>query len=148
MFNQEIWIWLMSLFAVISVAILITSKKQLNKNNPGGLTHWLLPFGIFVWGDGIILASFWILVSLLVLWFQDWLLFALIYVLFWMVRSLGEIFYWFLQQFSSIIKDPPKNLWLSRFMPGESVWYGYQLIWQCVFVISSICFVYLLKIIL
>jgi len=148
MFDQNILIPLMAVFAVGAVVILMLSLRQLKKDNPGGLTPWLLPFGIFVWGDGVVLGIFWILVALAVLWLQDWLLFALIYALFWMIRSLGEVFYWFLQQFSTITRDPPENLWLSKIMPGHSVWYGYQLIWQCVFVISSISFVYLLKIVL
>jgi hypothetical protein len=148
MFDPKILMWLIIFFGLLSGFITVLALGQLKKNNPGGITPWLLPFGIFVWGDGLILGLFWFFVSLFVLWTNNWQLFFLIYLLFWMVRSSGEVLYWFMQQFSAVVKDPPETLWLSKLMPGESVWFGYQLIWQCVFVISSIGFIYLVQIVL
>lgn len=139
--------WLMLALTVLSVAVILRASEQLKKDNPGGLTPWLLPLGIFVWGDGVILGSFWLIVALAIFLLKNWLFFWLIYTIFWLIRSLGEVIYWLLQQFSPITRDPPRNLWLSKISPGESVWYGYQLIWQCVFVVASVGLIFLLKII-
>jgi len=125
------------LLTVFSFFIFLYSLYQTKtKQNPNGLTRFLLPLGIFVWGDGVIFGLFWFLVGLFLLTTQSSHLFAIIYAIFWIVRSAGEALYWFLQQFSKIQRDPPHTVPFSSIFAGESVWFAMQIIWQCVLVIS------------
>ena len=139
---------LVLIVAILGLLILVVSVYQSKyKKNPYGLTRLLLPLGIFVWGDGVILGLFWFL-SGLISFFANLLiptdqLFYLIFTLFWIVRSSGEVLYWFLQQFSTVERDPPHTLPLVSIFPGQSVWFAYQVIWQCVLVISLVALFYL-----
>lgn len=112
------------------------------KNNPFGEPLVLFWLGIFVWGDALILGIFWCLVSIFCFFLKDWILFLLIVSVFWIVRSLGEILYWINQQFSPIIRNPPKNLVGYRFFKNDSIWFIYQIVWQCVLVISIVAAIY------
>ncbi|MBP7842457.1 hypothetical protein KA017_00445 [Candidatus Woesebacteria bacterium] len=135
---------LVSIVSVLGIAIFIASFYQSKyKKNPYGLTRILLPFGIFVWGDGVVLGLFWFLTGLVSLFIPIDNLFYLIFTLFWVVRSAGEILYWFLQQFSTVERDPPHTLPFANIFPGQSVWFAYQVIWQCVLVISLVALFYI-----
>ena len=100
--------------------------------------------GAFVWGDVFIFGFFWSLVCLAVLLFNSWQLFLIVLGAFWVVRSLGEMIYWLNQQFSDKARNPPETLWLSKFFPGDSVWFGMQIFWQCILVISAVFLILLL----
>lgn len=106
------------------------------RNNPHGLTRILLPLGIFVWADGVVISIFWTIIGLYSLLFGSVSEFVVLYALFWVVRSFGEVIYWLLQQFSSEVKDPPETVPFSNIFPGKSVWFAMQVIWQMVLVIS------------
>lgn len=112
------------------------------KKNPFGLTPLFNPLGAFVWADTIMFGIFFLLVSLVSLLFQDILLFFLVYSVFWVIRSLGEQIYWFLEQFTHTHRNKPETLKGHRFFPGESIWIHYQIFWQCISVISIISSVY------
>ena len=112
------------------------------KKNAYGLTRPLLFVGIFVWGDAVIFGLFWLLSSIVTLLLKDWYLFLLIISVFWVVRSLGETIYWFNQQFSSLNRNPVKNLPWNSIFHNDSVWFIHQIIWQCVTVISVIFSIY------
>lgn len=136
---------LVSLISIVGLAIFVVSLYQSKyKNNPYGLTGLLLPLGIFVWGDGVVFGLFWFLAGLVSLLISIDNLFYLIFVLFWIVRSAGEVLYWFLQQFSTIERDPPHTLRLSSIFPGKSIWFAYQIIWQCVLIIFLAALFYIL----
>jgi hypothetical protein len=136
---------LIFLYGLIAVCSAVQGFRQsyLNKN-PYGLTRWLLPYGSFVWGDAAVLGAFWAAASAVSLVFHSSQLFLVIQAIFWMVRSAGEVMYWFLQQFSTVKRDKPKTLFGHQFFPGEAIWFVYQLIWQMVFVVASVCLVFLL----
>src|SRR5215475_6501622 len=72
-------------------------------------TILLFPLGIFVWGDAVVFGMFWFLTAAVSLLLADWTLFLLIISVFWLVRSLGETFYWFHQQFSPLDRWPKKR---------------------------------------
>ena len=113
------------------------------KKNVYGLTPHLFPFGIFVWGDAVIIGFFWSLVSIFIYILKDWYLILLIFCVFWTVRSLGEAFYWLNQQFTSINnKNPIQNLKLSSIFHSDAVWFANQVIWQCASVIFIILTLY------
>ena len=108
-------------------------------------TPWLWWLGIFVWGDAIIIGTFWFLASLTTWLLKDWILFLLIISIFWLVRSIGETIYWFLEQFSTITRNEPKNLWGYRWVKNDSIWFLNQIFWQCITVVTSITSLYLAK---
>lgn len=112
------------------------------KKNAFGLTPWLTVIGAFVWGDGVVFGLFWFLVSAVVLVLQDWFLFLLIASVFWVVRSLGETIYWFNQQFSTLDRNPPKKMIGYSIFHNDSIWFVYQIIWQCVMAVSIVLSLY------
>lgn len=144
---MQVWqLFLLYLLLLINVYLLLKSKKECRKNNSFGLTYGLTIFGMFVWGDVLVLSLFWMLAVVISLFLQDWTLFLLIVSSFWLVRSLGETIYWFLQQFAVIKRDKPENLVGFKFVKNESIWFIYQLMWQCITVGTLITTVYLFNI--
>ena len=56
-------------------------------------THWLIPLGIFVWGDALILGPFWAFSALAFWWLPViWIIRYL--SLFYAMRSAYEVVYW------------------------------------------------------
>lgn len=103
-----------------------------------------LLFTAFVQADAVIFGLFWAGASLVTLLLQDWLLFLLILSVFWLVRSIGETQYWFLQQFSPRSgNDPQKFPLFFKIFQNDSVWFVNQIYWQCITVITIISTVYL-----
>lgn len=133
-----------AVYGLISLLVFIKGLYEVSKkHNPFGQSFVFFWLGIFVWGDAVILGFFWCLVSLVCFLLRDWNLFLLVISVFWVVRSLGEILYWINQQFSSIIRNPPKTLMGHRLFPNDSIWFVYQLFWQCILVVSIICSIFL-----
>lgn len=113
-------------------------------NNAVGLTPWFYVIGAFVWGDVLVFGIFWTLVSMTVFFLQDWILFLLIFSVFWLVRSLGETIYWFNQQFSKIVWHPAKKLPGYNLVKNDyAIWFVYQIVMQCILVVSIIATIYL-----
>lgn len=126
-------------YGLISLLAFIKGFYEVNKkNNPYGGTPFFFWLGIFVWGDAVAIGLFWFLVSLISFLLSDWVLFLLIISIFWIVRSLGEIIYWINQQFSPIIRNPPKTLFGYKLFKNDSIWFIYQVFWQCVMAMSII----------
>ena len=137
---------IISLIGIISLLSIVKGiHESIIKKNPFGQPFLLYIFGIFVWGDAVVLGLFWFLTSSICLLFHSLNLFLLIVSIFWIVRSFGEIIYWINQQFSPLIRNPPENLFGHRFFSGDSVWFIYQLFWQCVLVVSIVVSIFILK---
>jgi hypothetical protein len=140
--------WQRSVIAVYgALSFLVFLKgfhESKDKNNAYGLTPFLTFLGIFAWGDAVVFGLFWIASSAISLLLKDWYLFLLIISVFWVVRSLGETIYWFNQQFSAKVYDwnKPENLGWHWLFHNDSVWFIYQIRWQCVTVVSIIASVY------
>jgi hypothetical protein len=131
-------------FFIINAGLLYAGWRQVvHRNNPYGLTRPLSVLGMFVWGDVVVLAVFWMVAALASLLFQDWLLFWFTASLFWVVRSLGETIYWFLQQFASVKRDLPESLPAYRFIKSDAIWFMFQLLWQCILVLSLVASVFI-----
>ena len=92
--------------------------------------------GAFVWGDAVPLGFFWTLAAAAILLWSSWRILLLTLILFWLVRSVGETIYWLNQQFSKEVRVPPHTLWFHPFFKNNSVWFVYQVFWQCVTVIT------------
>lgn len=131
------------IFFTFSLAIFLYSLHQTKtKKNSFGETPYLFPLGIFVWADGVIIGLFWSLISFTVYLLRNWKLFLLIFSLFWFVRSLGETIYWLNQQFSPLNRNPPSSLRFHQIFHNDSIWFAYQVFWQCLSVISGVLSVY------
>lgn len=134
---------ILCLLALVSLALCSKGFYESRKNNPYGLTKFFYWMGIFVWADAVVFGAFWFLVSLSILFIiKSWLLFLLIVSVFYFVRSLGETIYWFNQQFSTINRNPPHTLRGYKLFKNDSIWFVYQIWWQCVTVISVITTIY------
>jgi hypothetical protein len=126
-------------FAAISfIVFLLGSIKSIKNNNAYGNTFPLYVMGIFVWGDAMVFGLFWTLASLFSLAIRSWLFFLLVESVFWIVRSFGETIYWFNQQFSVVKRAPAKKLPGYAYLENDSIWFVYQILWQCVTIISII----------
>ncbi|HPJ16674.1 MAG TPA: hypothetical protein PK639_00410 [Candidatus Woesebacteria bacterium] len=131
-------------FFLISVLVFLFSLYQnFSQHRQFTETPFLSWLGIFVWGDAIIFAPFWMISSLLCLTAKNLNLFLFITSLFWVVRSLGETIYWFNQQFSTLNRNPPERLFGYRFIKNDSIWFIYQNFWQCLTIISVLCAIFI-----
>ena len=136
------WQSLLLLISISSFIFFIQSFYQSSKKKAFEETPWLLPWGIFVWGDGVVFGLFWFIISVLTFALNDWNLFLLIYSIFWLVRSLGEVLYWIHEQFAKNHRNEPKNLRGYSLVKNDSVYFLYQIVWQCVMVVSIIFAIY------
>lgn len=146
--NINIKIFLI-LFSILNLIITIYGfYKCKHRAHTYGITWWLFPLGIFVWGDAIIFGLFWTLTGLITLIFKDWLLFLLIFSVFWLVRSIGETIFWFNHQFTTVNRYPPKQLLGHKIFRGklieeyDAIWFVNQILMQCVTVITIITTIY------
>lgn len=139
---QQPQLLLLALLIVSNVALFFKSKTECARSNSFGLTRGLSVLGMFVWGDVLVLSSFWVLVAGVSLMLQSWWLFLLLVSTFWLVRSLGETVYWFLQQFASQKRDKPDTLLGYNLVKNESIWFMYQVFWQCMTVVSVVTTIY------
>lgn len=138
--------WLVLSFSLYSfLGFLVGLHQCKNKRKAYKDAHPFKLTGGLVWGDLVIFGPFWFLISLIVFYLNDWLLFLLILSVFWVVRSLGETIYWFNQQFSKVIRHPPERDWFFRIFHDDSVWFVNQVIWQCATVIAITLFLYFAK---
>lgn len=131
------------IIALYSILSFILGLRQVYfRKNPYGLTPQFYLLGGFVWTDTIVFGLFFLLVSLVSLITHNFILFCLIYSVFWVVRSLGEQIYWFIEQFTHKHRNKPETLLGHKFFPEDSIWITYQIFWQCVSVVSIIASVY------
>ncbi len=131
------------LFSIVNLLIFAKGVYEIHKKrNSYRLTNYLFFIGAFVWGDVFVLSPFWIIVSLISLFANNWYLFLLILSLFWAIRSFGEIIYWLNEQFASKNRNLPQNLNFHRLIKSDAIWFMYQLFWQCAFVFAIILSIY------
>lgn len=145
---MEFWqVSIISIVGVLGVTGFIKSFYECKKKkNTFGLTYTYRILGAFVWADLVVFGFFWALAATISLLFADWILFLLIVSLFWLVRSIGETIYWFNQQFSPINRNPVKNFKiLKNVFHNDSIWFVYQIFWQCMTVGTIITSLYLAK---
>ncbi|HOZ03375.1 MAG TPA: hypothetical protein PKX78_02670 [Candidatus Woesebacteria bacterium] len=138
-----------ALLAFVFVNLLIFFKswwEVVKKQNPFGLTPWMSWLGMFVWGDTLVIAPFWVLAVLVSTIVHDWILFFLIASIFWSVRSLGEMVYWLNEQFAAKKRNPPQTLMGYSLIKSEAIWFVYQVFWQCVLVFSIVSAIYFARI--
>lgn len=111
------------------------------KRNSFGTVHTFV-LGVYVWGDAVVFGVFWFLISIITLLLADWVLFWLIFSLFWVVRSFGETIYWFNEQHAVKKRVNIKKKYLYKYFHNDSVLFIYQIIQQCITVISLVASIY------
>ena len=136
---------LIALFGIVSFFTFLKAFFECkNKKNAFGTPYKVCElYGSFVWADHVVFGFFWTVVSIIVLILQDWILFLLTVSLFWLVRSIGETIYWFLQQFAPRKGNEPKKFWSYPIFHNDSIWFVNQIAWQCTTVITLITSIYL-----
>lgn len=140
---QGAFLIFVALYSVLSFSLGL--RQMYFKKNPYGLTPLFYLLGGFVWTDTVIFGLFFFLVSVASLLLSNINLFFLVYSVFWVVRSIGEEIYWFLEQFAVKHRNHPSTLRGVKFFPEDSIWIGYQIFWQCITVMSIISSVYFFK---
>ncbi len=138
--------WQSSVLIIIALYSLVCFYKGFRstyyKKNPYGLTPWFNILGAFVWADAAVFGVFFLGAAIVSLVLNSVLIFLLIFSVFWVIRSVGEQIYWFLEQFAVKHRNEPKTLTLHKYFPGDSIWVYYQIFWQCISVIAIISSVY------
>ncbi len=82
-----------SLLIIINFIVFALSLKKSRQGCFFADTFFLLPFSIYVWGDGLIISLFWILAGIL-LFFISWINWLKLILIFFMLRSFFEVIYW------------------------------------------------------
>ncbi|MBU2577329.1 hypothetical protein KKA69_00690 [Patescibacteria group bacterium] len=140
--DWQVVILIFSLFSLAGFVKGITESRKGNSFNKTGIFNLI---GAFVWGDAVVFGLFFFIFSLFSLLLADFFLFLLGISLFWVVRSIGETIYWLNQQFSTLKRNPPEKLLFHKFFKNDSIWFVYQIFWQCLTVIFLLSSIYLTK---
>jgi len=141
---------LRTILIIIALIHLVIYFKALNKVKKQkkfyGNVHPLLvhSFGIFVWGDALVLAPFFIITSLGLIIINNTYLTIGVYASYMFLRQFGEVIYWFLQQFSQKKEyRPPDKGW--EYLKTDELHIIYQLLnfyksvlWLVVLIIAFI----------
>lgn len=88
--------WVITNLLLFFFSIFRIKKSQTNVRF---IYSWGFLFGAFVWEDLMIFSFFHFLSTSIALLLNDFRFFLLFFLTFWLVRSLGETLYFFLQQF-------------------------------------------------
>jgi hypothetical protein len=94
------------LVCVLGLGIFFTAIKRCQNHCFYQDTHWLIPLGIFVWGDALILGPFWAISGLIFTQLsQIWVIRYLL--LFASIRGGYEVIYWLNHQAVGKDYHPP-----------------------------------------
>jgi hypothetical protein len=88
------WIFLNLYLFFVSVRHIRNSPQKFEF-----IYSWAFIIGAFVWEDLLVFSLFQVLCGTITLLTNDFRLFILLFVVFWIVRSSGEALYMFLEQF-------------------------------------------------
>ncbi len=85
-------IWLGIIIAVIGFVVFITAAEKVKYGEYDDSSWWLASLGIYQWGQGIVLAFFWILFGIACLFWWTASQAMYVYILFHVVRAVVELF--------------------------------------------------------
>lgn len=99
--------FLFSLFLIVSGSLITFFSYLRSKSNQFySDTFLLLPFGVFVWGDGLILGPFWVLSGFFLHALSGYGKFQYV-MIFFALRFFYEVIYWIVHQAASKSYRPP-----------------------------------------
>lgn len=122
------------IFALCNFFIFLLSLRKSRSNQFYSDALLLFPLGIYVWGDGLMLAPFWI-ISSVIFYFLSLQQILNYFLIFLIARSAFEVIYWLNHQAIGKKYNPPlfRNIkWLDA--PKSAILY--QLLHTCVIVIG------------
>lgn len=142
------WIVISAFLAIVSFLNVRNSGEEVR------FILWASGIGAFVWEDMLIFALYNIMASSIILWIHDFRCALLFADVFWIVRSVGETFYWFLQQFNQPTEYPHNyyawncNGWV-KFLLGnisnQKFFILFQIFWQVATVLAIVGLIWILK---
>ena len=94
------------------------------------------PIGAFVWEDMFVFSVYGLIASLATTWLNQWKYGLLFFLVFWLVRSIGETLYFFLEQFIEPKHYPhyiDEHFWLIRKIFGNISYQQCLIIMQVMF---------------
>jgi len=101
-------------FALLSLALFLFAVIKIRAEKDNGIWTFL-PFvltllnGTFILGDAISFSLFFFALSLVLIYKNDFRYTLLVFLIFWTVRSSGEVVYWLNYQFASTQPHPFVN---------------------------------------
>lgn len=98
------------------------------------------PIGAFVWEDMFVFSIYGLIASLITTWMGQWKYGVLFFLVFWLVRSIGETLYFFLEQFIEPKHYPhylDEHFWLVRAIFGNISYQQCLIIMQVTFQIIA-----------
>jgi len=131
-------------FGLISLFFFLAGLYNCLKGKSYGKWWGLNIIGAFVWGDAIVFGLFWVIISIIFIFFQSWLWFLIVVCVFWFIRSIGETIYWFLNQFIPLKHNQPENFFFYRLVRNDSVYFIAQIWWQCMATVFLALLIYLI----
>lgn len=121
-------------FFILNLLVFLQAFKKVKKEFYSDV-FMLVPLGIYVWGDALVLAPFWMVSSLLFLFISTEMIVK--YLLFFvMARSFFELIYWLNHQSANSDFNPPLFRKLKWIKPKESA-ILYQLMHMCVVIFTG-----------
>ncbi len=124
---------LLVIFIIINLIVFLKSIRK-SKDEFYSDVFVFLPFGIYVLGDALILAPFWIFSGLLFFFLSIQNIFRYM-IIFYTVRSFYEVIYWLNHQAVKSNYNPPLFRKINWIRPNESA-ILYQLIHTCIVVLG------------
>jgi len=131
-------------YGLIGLSLFVAGLFYCLKGRSYGKWFGLNIVGAFVWGDAIIFGLFWAIVASLFLYLHSWLWFLIVLCTFWLIRSIGETIYWFLNQFIPLKHNKPENFFFYRLVRNDSVYFIAQIWWQCLATVFLALLIYLI----
>lgn len=84
-------IWFGIILAIVMFVVFVHSAEKLKFGEFDDSSWWLMSFGIYQWGQGVLLAPFWMLFGLACIFWWNPNMALSAYILFHIVRALLEI---------------------------------------------------------
>ncbi len=145
------------LLAGIITNLVLAILSFINVRNSGSEVEfilWAYPLGAFVWEDLLVFSAANVIACIFVTFIKDFRYIFIYFLSFWLIRSIGETFYWFLQQFCTSTMYPhdqydwDRNSILSSLigdLSNQKYFILNQISWQIVTVLCICGFIFVLK---
>lgn len=140
----------MFVLAIFMMFLWVVSLETVKAGDFFGLIHpfFVVLTGAFVWGDMLVLSLFWMLVFVVFQFRPSIVKLLTVVNIFWIIRSIGEIFYWMQAQFNPYPVDHPMlvtNWPLIGEMSSAASMVIYQLGWQAILLLNVLIFIGLIR---
>jgi len=145
---------LISLWGITNLFLAIYSISKIKKSTKecNFIWWWALPTGAFVWEDMLVFGFLHFLISAISIYFDNSQIWLIGFLVFWIIRSLGETLYFFLQQFIEPKHHPHEIhnhfMALHRILgdiSDQKAFILVQIFMQSITVLSTLALIYVLR---